>query len=78
MNGKIKPIVYTAIKRFALRWLLELETMTNTDANIGPIQGVHPKLNVKPNIKAVIAFISLNLTLNLFSLFNIEDLIIPM
>ncbi|CCL19444.1 hypothetical protein BN1095_20028 [Clostridioides difficile] len=52
--------------------------MTNTDANIGPIQGVHPKLNVKPNIKAVIAFISLNLTLNLFSLFNIEDLIIPM
>ena len=58
IKGKINPIVYIVINKFAVISLLEVEAIIRTDASIGPIQGVHPKLKVNPNINADKEFIS--------------------
>ena len=72
----MNPTVYTIINKLATIPLLEPEAIIRTDASIGPMHGVHPKLKVNPNINADKEVISFTFIFILFSLLNNVDLII--
>ena len=62
----LEAVSYTHLKQDIVE-LSALEDNIKTEASIGPIHGVQPKLKVNPNKNAVNGFISFDFICNLFS-----------
>ncbi|CUP92926.1 Uncharacterised protein [Flavonifractor plautii] len=57
-KGTTKPRVYTAISRKPRAALPAEEAISKTLPSVGPTQGVHAKLKVKPSTRATSGFIA--------------------